>query len=305
MAKIILNGNFGWDNTGDEAILQAIVSEIGDMCDITVGTDAPYLKFGEYEAKIGLPVVNWIITEDRWDVHIVTRGGSFYTLPFRQLVNAKAVGKKLGLCAMGCETVDLHVADNVTRVLHETFSLFDFISVRSIYSHQMLENLGIDSYLTMDPAINLKPEKWSCPEGKTMVCPRYPDTISYDIAFTRLLNYLKSGDEMLLVPFAPCDEILCKHLALNIPNSEICKVDFYKPRMMKYLVSKSKEVVTNGRYHALLFALSEGIPYDFVSCGEHLKCNTLIDMHEKFGAEDLKKMGRLNRDLIAKLIEGI
>ena len=305
MAKILISGNFGWNNLGDEAILEGITQNLTGH-NIRIATKLPYNFWPDYQSHFS--ITSWDNTIDEFDIHLIANGGSFYNLPWKQIINAKAKNKKLMIYGLGCETVDLSINKDVKNVLYEYFKLFDIITVRSLKSKEILDKLGIESILTMDPALNLKSIQWDCPKKMTIVCPRYPDFFSVDQTVQILISKIETcQDEVLLIPFGafdldkqPVDMLLCEEIHDFLPKTTIVQMtDIGK---LKYLIKQSKLVITNGRYHSLLFAISENVPYRLLGNVEQKKCETLIEMHKKFGLEKLKKMEQQNYKYLKTLI---
>ena len=306
MAKIIINGNFGFGNIGDEAILDGIIQNMDlNMHNVTIATKLPYNFWPDYQTCF--PITSWNNTIEDFDVHLIANGGSFYNLPWKQIINAKAKNKKLMIYALGNETIDLVNNENIKNVLYEYFKLFDVITVRSLKSKEIFDKLGINSVLTMDPAMNLKSEKWDCPKKMIAVCPRYPDLTSVNKAIQFIIQQIETfQDEVLLVPFGafntekqPVDMFLCKEIHDFLPKTTILYIS--DVRKLKYFINQSKLVITNGRYHSLLFAISEKVPYKLLANNQK-KCETLIEMHKKFGLEKLKKMEWQNYKYLKTLI---
>lgn len=310
MKKVIINAWTGWNNSGDEAILQSILESLESLeLDITIGTSIPYPFFEQHSNLIAHPVISWDTTLIDYDIHIISSGGAGYNLPWKQILNAKSKNKKLMIYGGGIETDDLPFTKNIEMALCELYKLFDVITVRSLASQRLLTDIGIESILTMDPAINLELEKWDCPENYVVVCPRFPDYEHVNVVIDYFIETLKSiKDEVILLPFGPynlenhlTDLYVCNKIkeTLNIPIYDFHPVADIKK--VKYLISKSKKVITNGRYHALLFAIAENIEYELTNTGIQ-KNNALIEMHKQFNAEELKNTERKNFEMFKTLL---
>lgn len=313
MKRIIVNGWFGWNNAGDEAVLQGILQNLAGL-DITIGTSLPYCFFEQYSGLIHHPVVSWDTTLLEYDIHLFGSGGLGYNLPWKQIINTRSKNKKTMIYGGGIEAWDLPFGDSIKSALHELYNLFDAITVRSVNSQKMLKAIGIESVLTVDPAINLESEKWDCPKNYTIVCPRFPDVGNVNEVANFFIKHLSEiKDETILLPFGACnlegdpiDAYVCKKIneALKIPIWNFNPVVDIKKA--KYLISKSKKVITNGRYHALLFAISANVPYQLTIKENDCmweKTNGLINMHKRFGTEKLKDMEKNNSRILKELGE--
>ena len=310
MKKVIINAWTGWNNSGDEAILQAILQSFKPLeLDITIGTSIPYTFFERHSSIIKYPVISQDTTILEYDIHLFGLGGLGYNLPWKQILNAKSKNKKLMIYGGGMEVIDLKFTQNIKNALSEMYKLFDIITVRSLKSKEVLDDFGIESILTMDPAINLESEKWDCPENYVVVCPRFPDYGHVNGVIDYFIESLKSiKDEVILLPFGPynlenhlTDLYVCNKIkeTLNIPIYNFHPITDIKK--VKYLISKSKKVITNGRYHALLFAIAENTEYELTD-NQIEKNNTLIEIHKQFNAEELKNMERKNFELFKTLL---
>ena len=142
------------------------------------------------------------------------------------------------------------------------------------------------------------------------VCPRYEDNGDNEPQINWLTRRLEGlGDEVLLIPFSPhdiqghrIDLELCSEITKKIPGSRILKVDGYSPRKVKYALSKSKLVISGGRYHALIWAASHNIPFEVSPTGieNYPKIGAFIEMHKKH--ENLKELERRNKEILLETI---
>ena len=98
---------------------------------------------------------------------------------------------------------------------------------------------------------------------------------------------------------------LCYEIKKQVPGSRILKIDGFSPRKIKYLISKSKLLISGGRYHALVWAASHNIPFEVSPTGieKYPKIGAFIEMHKKHG--DLKKLEKKNKEAFTKIINSI
>lgn len=305
---IIINGYFGWNNMGDEAALQGILQHLQDH-KITLGTSLPYQLFKNY--KIGYPIVNSNDLFGEYDIHIGGVAGAGFDASMRQFSIAKSKNKKTMLYGTGLIDLDFLNYEKIASFLYEYLNLFDSITTRSLYTKEILDDLGITSTLTMDPGINLKEEKWNCPQNKIICAPRFPDSSSPNFILEKFIKYLRPiKDEVILVPFAayndqghPVDMYMCdkikEHLGCPIYNFH----PFLEVKKCKYLFSQSKKLITNGRLHAIIFAIAHNLDIEFIEGEKYQKFEDLFKMHKKFTLEQLKKMECKNFALLEQLLE--
>jgi len=170
---------------------------------------------------------------------------------------------------------------------------FKAITVRDKYSQKLLNEIGVESVLTGCPSINLESRFDAfAAENLIVACPRYEDYQSNTKQIAWFTRRLKQLDwPTLLYPFAPKDQwgspvdlTLCKEIAENIPNCTVVNTDPFKPREIKYAISKAKLVVSGGRLHALIWAAAHKIPYEVCPTAlKEEKIKAFLEMHKKYG----------------------
>jgi polysaccharide pyruvyl transferase WcaK-like protein len=311
--RLCIAGFYGWGNSGDEAILQAIMDELGWENEYIVCTSLPYTLHTEYKRYV--PNIEQIRTLDdvRLDYDVYLLGGG--ELPFgygwQQVLHAFANNKPCINYAVGYRT-DKFYHPRLDNLIQKFQSFFNRITVRDEYSQNLLKAIGVNSILTMCPAINLKETKVDCPEGMIAVCPRFED---FDVGdnseqINWIVNRLKEvADEVLLIPFSPRDREghlrdlhVCKEIAKQLKGSRILETDGYHPRQIKYAISKSKLVISGGRYHAVLWAIAHNVPYEMTPI-KYSKLQRLVYMHKKYGRDKLLEMERENLKVFKEVVE--
>lgn len=313
-ARICITAFLGWANIGDEGILQAIMDSLGDN-EYIICTSLPHTMFADYKAKLPTYVADirqiYDIRTD-YDAFILGGGGLGWGFGWRQALNAFANNKPSMNYAVSYRFDELW--DSRMNPLYQEFlSSFSAITVRDHLSKEYLDYLEIDGKLTACPSINLKEEKFECPSNMIAVCPRYEDyPIENAPQIEWLVERLKDvSDEVLLIPFAPynaenmpVDVALCVELRRRLKHSRILDVDGFSPRKVKYAISKSKLVVTGGRYHALVWASAHNVPFEICPTSWHYtKVGEFEKMHNKFGGERLKEMEKDNVKIFKRMLE--
>lgn len=311
--RICITGFYGWGNNGDEGILLSIMDSLGDN-EYVVCTNLPYTLSENYRKR--LPVLEDVrhMYDGRsdYDAFLLGGGGLSWGFGWRQALVALSAEKPSMNYGVGYSTRSMF-HKKLMGLYAEFLKQFDAITVRDEQSLQLLRELGVQGALTMCPSINLKGEKFDCPQNMIAVCPRYEDAVSYDHnkpqidwMFSRLQNV---SDEVLLIPFAPynkegvpVDLALCRDLAKRLRNAQILDVDGYSPRKIKYAISKSKLVISGGRYHALVWAAAHNVPYEVCPSAteNYPKANAFIEMHKKYGNK-LKEMELKNKQTFRKV----
>ncbi len=167
MKKIVISGYYGYDNLGDEAVLETILTNIraklGNV-EITVLSSNPSKtseKYGvksAYRAKLG-PVIKAIKNADV----LISGGGSllqdvtsrlsiFYYLGI--IAIAKLCGTKVMVYSQGIGPINKPINQAITKHI---LNKVDAITVREKHSKQDLKDIGIvrEVIVTADPVISM------------------------------------------------------------------------------------------------------------------------------------------------------
>jgi len=312
MIRICITGFYGWGNLGDEGILLAIMDSLGDQ-EYIVCTNLPWLLAEDYRKKV--PSIREVrhIYDSRsdYDAFILGGGGLSWGFGWRQALTAFSSNKPCMNYGVGYSDRSIY-HPKLKPLYREFLKQFDAITVRGESSLQMVQELGGEATLTMCPAMNLREEKFECPENMIAVCPRYEDYGSNDPQLKWLADRLQDvEDEVLLIPFAPynmegvpVDLALCRELNVRLKHSQILDIDGYSPRKAKYAISKSKIVITGGRYHALVWATAHNIPFEACPTAtvNYPKIDAFQQMYLRYGNEKLREMEKKNRTVFLEVV---
>lgn len=316
--KICVTGFYGWNCLGDEGILLAIIDSLGWDNEYIVCTTLPFNLAEEYLWRLPRTVVDEVrsVHDLRmdYDAFILGGGGLFWGYGWPQALNAFAHEKPSMNYGVGYQS-RYRYSPRLKGVYREFLANFDAITVRNEESLKLLSEMGVEATLSMCPSINLKEEKFDgCPEGMIAICPRYEDFLSNEPQIEWIVESFKdSRSEVLLVPFGPynkqgveVDLALCKEVSKRMGGARILEASGYEPRRVKYALSRSRLVVSGGRYHAVLWAIAHNVPYKVYpeAPANYPKIGALMDMHEKYGSEKLREMEKRNREAFMKVIEG-
>lgn len=317
--KIGIVGQFGFGNVGDEGILQAIMDSLGFEHEYVILTTLPFTMVSEYHREVPNAVDVRTIDDTRTDYDACIYGGGKVDWGF-------AWGFFLRAFAEGIPTMAYGIALRTDQTLKHSklfplfaqyFSNFDAITLRDIASTELLRPMSASlahAETTMCPAINLKEERVECPEEATIaVCPRYGDfdengevndKPQVDWFVEKIAELKAPQHEVLLIPFFhkdlenhPRDFALCEEINRRLGGG--CHfLHTNDPRKIKYAISRSERVLSGGRYHAIVWAIAHGIPYDIApTIGEpaNSKIEGLVRMHDFFGREKLLEMEKENK----------
>ncbi|MDI3480565.1 MAG: hypothetical protein PWQ97_220 [Tepidanaerobacteraceae bacterium] len=172
MHKVLVSGYYGFGNTGDEAILAAIVEslkKLNNNIEITALSADPDMtrKLHGISAVKRTSPLNILKEITRSDLVISGGGGllqdvtSSRSIPYYLFIvyMAKKMGKKVMFYANGVGPVYREINKRMIKLVGNTV---DLITVRDNASKEQLENLGVRKpplLVTADPAFVLEPVK--------------------------------------------------------------------------------------------------------------------------------------------------
>lgn len=321
--RVGIVGQFGHANVGDEGILQAIMDSLGAEHEFVVATNLPFNMTDEYTRRVPNASDIRTLEDSRTDLDACIYGGGKVDWGFGWDYFIRVFAEDIPTMAYGIavRTDQTLKHSRLYSLYGEFFRRFDVVTVRDIASEELLKPLhfSLNPQLTGCPAINLKEEKTLCPQGAVAVCPRYGDynekgevdnNPQVDWIVKRLADVPRN--EIMLIPFHPQD------LEGHHRDMELCitinkrlgggcytfPCDGYNARKVKYAISRSKLVISGGRYHAIVWAMAHGIPCEITpTVGEpaRSKLEGIKRMLEIYGRPALLEMEKENK----RCFEGI
>lgn len=166
---VVVSGYYGFNNLGDEAILEELISELKTLVaqeDIVVLSQDPNATASLYGVKA---INRWQISKiagllGQTKLFISGGGGLFQdtgsvksVIYYGGLINiARMAGAKVMVYAQGLGPLKAQLSKILTR---QTFKLVNAIAVRDPGSQKMLRDWQIDATLTGDPVWLLTPGK--------------------------------------------------------------------------------------------------------------------------------------------------
>lgn len=320
--RIAIVGQYGNGNCGDEGILLAIMDALGFEHEYIAVTTLPFNMVSSYSNKVPNLTDVRTLEDTRTDYDVCLYGGGKIDYGFAWGHFIRAFQERIPTMGYG---IQLLGADLSLRSLYaEYFKRFGAITTRDIPSRVELLALSVRSTETMCPAINLKEEKTSCVEGGIAVCPRYGDFKIFGEKgevdnsaqidwFTQKLAGIETN-EITLIPFhpkdlegQPRDVELCREINRRLGGGcNIFPSDGFNARKVKYAISKSRMVLSGGRYHAIVWAIAHNIPYVFaptVSGVASEKLRTLEHMYNVFGREKLMVKESKNKAIFEEMLK--
>jgi polysaccharide pyruvyl transferase WcaK-like protein len=272
MEKVIINGFFSKGNCGDEAILQTWYEMFHDKYKIIASVDGQVLnnsdKYKEdLYSSVSLINNNSVSFSTERDVKALIIGGGGLGLGFgvRQLLHSKLRKKKNFYLGVTVHDEFFDGDEYFIDLNRNIFRCFDLITVRDKYSEENLKKIfNIDCLYFPDIAFGLLSEPIEIKTNRKFISVTIRDYGKNDEMV--ILNWIdkiksfamKNDLEILYLPFDKGDETLLNRLGISNLYKEI----YWSPKKMKYIISKSEFCFSIGRYHPLVFAISESVtPY--------------------------------------------
>ncbi len=285
--KVLISGYFGFNNTGDEAILASMIAQFRKKdpgIKITVlsadpKTTAERLSVNSVHRLDPLAMIRTLINSD-----VVVSGGGgllqdstgrFSVVYYLSILFlAKLFGKKTVVFGQGYGPVKSRFNK---RLIKFVLNLTDLITVRDIASKKALKDNGIDTPPILscaDPAMLLEKESFgeivkaeSITEFErpvTGICLRsFKDMPKdYILKLSGTLDELidKLNIEVLLIPLkVPDDTQMCVNVLSLMKNKGRVLEGKYSPQQMLGLTS-SLDAVIGMRLHSLIFSASSCVP---------------------------------------------
>ena len=288
--NIIISGYYGFNNSGDEAILLSMyknIKRMGDNINVTVLSKKP----DETKSKYGVDVVYRFSIKEVFktlkncDV-LLSGGGSLLqdSTSTRSLMYylsiillAKIMGKKVMLYANGIGPVSKNFNRQIVKTV---INKADLITLREGYSYEELKSIGVNtkSFVTADPVFTL--DSISKDKALKLITK---ENIPLDKSFigvsVRNVKNWKNEDEFINEIAYICDMIYEKYnkniifIAMQVPN-DINISEKVQKRMKNpsYILKKSyspyeiigiigcMSFIISMRLHTLIFAAKQKVP---------------------------------------------
>ncbi|MCK4259708.1 MAG: polysaccharide pyruvyl transferase CsaB [Halanaerobiales bacterium] len=300
--RIVLSGYYGFDNLGDEAVLQSIIQALraeDSSLEILVLSKNPEKTSERYGVKA---VDRWKMGEVfkalRWSDLLISGGGSLLqdvtsqmTIPYYLGVvgMARALGKKVAFYAQGVGPIEKGFGRRLTHLVANRVKL---ITVRDQESLNLLKDLGIkrpELEVTVDPVVLLRARaKPTIPENEEYhkilelkkkclnedrpligIAPRpWKGLKKFQQSLIEVAKRLQAEDkaEILLIPMHIGQDLdFCLEMAQELSNVNILR-EFYQPDEL-LSVYQELDFLIGIRLHALIFSAvcnvaHLGISYD-------------------------------------------
>jgi polysaccharide pyruvyl transferase CsaB len=261
MGKVVLSGYYGFDNLGDEAILQGLATGLKDKGhEVTVLSYNPGHTSTTYGLQAHSRMVGALGAIMRADAFISGGGGllqdktSFRSLQYYLgLIRlARTLGKKVIIYGQSIGPLSKRGYKEVSKTLKGLP-----IAIRDNASQDLLRSMGFQSTLVADAALLLPPPSISPPTIDVLLIPRghYPDLQEglYTLAHDLLERGFKVGVSMVQPSEDVADlEALLGLGCIDCPASTV-------PELLE-VITQSRYVVS-GRLHGLILASLAGVNF--------------------------------------------
>ena len=288
MKRVVISGYYGFDNTGDEAILTGILKNLldearlkGEELDFTLLSQNPPSTSLRYQVKaIKRTDFKAILKALRSSqVFISGGGGLLQDVTGRQFSVFYYLGLVLLAWICRCRVVIYAqgmgpIKKSFNRWLTaRILGLSDLITVRDLSSQQFLKEIGLkkEAVVTADPAFLLEPPGGTVRgnnNGPSMGVSVHPRCTSKDLqVLARTLDHMvkKHRARVVLIPFYPAQDQEPSREVLNYMQSpaEIIETEGEVKKVLE-LVGKM-DVMVGARLHSLIFAALTKVPFAGIS----------------------------------------
>ncbi|WP_176717298.1 polysaccharide pyruvyl transferase CsaB [Vulcanibacillus modesticaldus] len=284
MKRVLISGYYGFDNAGDEAVLQSIIEALKK--------EAPFIKpvvlsaNPEKTAKLyKVEAVHRFRLIDIWKSMrqadgLISGGGSLLqdatgklTIPYYMgiIQLAQLLGKPTFIYAQGIGPVH---RKGFYPVIRSGFNKAKYISTRDRESAKLLQEMKISADkidVVVDPVLNLSPitkqkvqkilQKEKIAASPVLISVRFwkNNTKYLDIIAQVADELVKAGEQVVFVPMhEPVDREASQYV-LSKMAQEAQILNEYDVRTLMGIIGESKLMI-GMRLHALIIATAMGIP---------------------------------------------
>jgi len=295
MCKVLLAGYYGFNNIGDEAILEMFLKILENKIDkkniriLTADTEKTEKKFKiEGVDRYSFYKVNKAIKEA--DVVLVGGGSLLQDVTSKKSIYyylyiiyvTKLFNKKIGLLSQGIGPIKGKINRFITgKVLRKA----DYVSVRDKNSIQELISIGLnneDITFAADPVINYKSKSKITNKSKTRIgisIREWKDSNIIETVNKLIERFDEDKFEFIFIPFHYDEDVkILSNIEFKYKN---CIVIRDKKSIDEiYNIISNLDLMVGVRLHSLIFASSANIPVVSISYDPKVK-NFLKSIGEK------------------------
>jgi len=287
--RIALSGYYGFDNSGDEALLSAITSSIrsyAPQAEFTVLSGAPEKTRSLHGIKAVYYLNPWQVFKALWQCDLlISGGGSIFqdvtsgrSLPYYISVVALALilRKPVIFYAQGVGPINRAFSKWLMRLVANRV---DLITLRDKDSLEYLRNLGVTRpplKVTADPVFSLQPDQEDKATIEALLSRLNPGGLpvigvsvrkwspleGYQQDLAQLLDYLADKKyKILFIPMAYPEDIAESKRVAHLMKAEAIILEENLTSKEHLSLIANLELMIGMRLHALIFAASRGIPF--------------------------------------------
>lgn len=323
---IIISGYYGFNNTGDDSILSAIIGQLKEEdknCKITVLGKNPKKMRQQFGVRcIGRRNPISITSEMKHAKLLISGGGNilqnssstFSLLYYTQIIKmAKKYGLKVMMYANGIGPL---IGERSKKIAGDALKKADIITLREPSSKEELQKFDIDlSHITVsaDPALSLSPatdERIKYIFEKTGVLPDKKYFVISVRDWDNLRNFSaqisrkdfkeiiadsineiagKTGYIPIFIPMQPkADTKICQNIRQKLKNPGILASGYTASELIGIL--KHTEFVIGMRLHLLIYATNANVPILGISYDP--KVDAFLQYCGKFHAIDVNSVSK-------------
>lgn len=286
--KIVISGYYGFDNSGDDAILKAIVNDLrenNNNLDICALSKKPNSTESNYDIKSidrfsYIKVLKGIMNSDM----LISGGGSLLQdvtstrsiLYYLTLIYiTKLLKKPVMIYANGIGPINKKINRFLTkRILNKV----DLISLRDYNSKKTIEELGVineNIFVTADPVFTLKASdedvvndiltKEGIPLDKPLVgisVRAWGKNKSIVEVLSNCIDYIKNTYDVnvVLIPMHYPEDLKISNEICNLSKSKCyCLTNQYSVENIMGIINQL-EIIIAMRLHSLIYAATQAVP---------------------------------------------
>lgn len=287
--KIAICGYYGYQNSGDDAILKAILLSLKTIrkpIDITVLSKRPEMTEKEYGVTALDRFHFWKVAKLLKETDVLVMGGGsllqdktsnrslYYYLGLMLLAKKKKV--KVILYANGVGPINGKLNRRLTKKI---LNKIDMLTIREKYSYDFVRSLGVDQppmVITADPVFHLaEPENREDGKAKLralglsdapilgVMFRSWKGEDSYTKKMAELCDYMVEtyGMQVLILPMKyPADLKVSNAIASQMKQKSFVLSERYLPEENLKLIS-GMSLILGMRLHAVIYAALHAVPF--------------------------------------------
>lgn len=287
--RILISGYYGFDNSGDDAILKAMVKDLNqniENVEIVVLSKNPSYTEKTYNVKaVNRFSLKSVVKAIKSCDLFISGGGSLlqdvtstrsllYYISLMKL--AKSYNKTIMVYANGIGPIDGKINRFWTR---RTLNKVDLITLRDEDSRTFLRELGVENeniYVTADPVFTLKAvenqkvldilDSESIPKDKPMIgfaIREWGDSENLVLNVAKSIDYIveKYNVNVILIPMHYPGDLDISYDILARVKTKNCYVLSNKYNVEEIMgIIKNLEIIIAMRLHSLIYAATQEVP---------------------------------------------